>query len=101
MVVPFFSPLCRFDSLAGPEEAKNSREKDLRRFQIRLVVESAENLACLSRQLSLIARFAFHQLLPTRTMKRFASPRCVSAIQMVRARNRRLRVQPKSQPPFI
>jgi hypothetical protein len=92
MVVPFFSLLRRFDSLAGPEEAKNSREKDLRRFQIRLVMESAEHLARLPRQLGLSTLFELHHILPTRTMKRFASPRCVSAIQMVRARNRRLRV---------
>jgi hypothetical protein len=74
-----------------------SREKDPRRFQIRLVIETAENLARLSRQLSLSARFELHHLLPTRTMKRFPSPRCESAMEIVRALDQRLRAQPKSQ----
>src|SRR5258708_4052991 len=89
MIFPFFFPLCRSHLVAGPEETKNVAGKSSRLIQIRLSdAEFGKNLGSSSRRFSANAnhRFKFHNavnLSSARATKRFPSPRCASAIQIV------------------
>src|SRR5437762_11188752 len=103
MVLPFLFLLWLILGTAGLEQAKNLAGGVLRLIQIRLTTPSLPKIVRVCQDNSPRLRIADSSsrnavsFSSARTTKRFPSPRCASAIQIMRPSEARLRRNPRSE----